>query len=113
MLTETHGVKSTKLQILIYSIILSIPSIMIAFSSIGGFIYLIFSIFLNFIFISYAYSLMVNSNNYKKGDFAMEKRLFLYSIFYLFVLFIILLLEHFSKILLPSYLIMIEDLLWI
>ena len=40
MLTETHGVEATKLQIFIYSIILSIPSILISFSSIGGLIYL-------------------------------------------------------------------------
>ena len=113
MLTETHGVRSTKLQIFIYSIVLSIPSIMISFSSIGGFIYLTFSLFLNFIFIYHAYSLMVNPSNDKESNFVMEKRLFLYSIFYLFVLFILLLLEHLIKIFLPSYVVMIENLLWI
>ena len=45
--------------------------------------------------------------------YVMEKRLFLYSIFYLFVTFLLLLVEHFSKFFLPSYLVMIEDLLWI
>ena len=113
MLTETHGVKATKLQIFIYSIILSIPSILISFSSIGGLIYLISSIFLNVIFIFNAYVLMINSKNLKKYLFVMEKRLFLYSIFYLFVTFLLLLVEHFSKFFLPSYLVMIEDLLWI
>ena len=113
MLTETHGVEATKLQIFIYSIILSIPSILISFSSIGGLIYLISSIFLNVIFIFNAYVLLINSKNLKKHLFVMEKRLFLYSIFYLFVTFLLLLVEHFSKFFLPSYLVMIEDLLWI
>ena len=113
MLTETHGVEATKLQIFIYSIILSIPSILISFSSIGGLIYLISSIFLNVIFIFYAYVLMSSSNNLKEGTFIMEKRLFLYSIFYLFVLFLLLLLEYFTKFFFPSYLVLIKDLLWI
>ena len=113
MLTETHGVKATKLQIFTYSLILAIPSIMISFTSIGGFIYFISSIFLNIIFIFNAYVLMINNNPSKEGIFVKEKRLFLYSIFYLFITFLLLLFEHFTKFFLPSYLIMIEDLLWI
>ena len=113
MLTETHGVASTKLQIFIYSIILSVPSLLLSFSKIGGLIYLISSILLNVIFIFYAYALMLSSNNLKEGSFIKEKRLFLYSIFYLFVLFLLLLLEHFTKFFFPSYLVLIEDLLWI
>ena len=76
MLTETHGVEATKLQIFIYSIILSIPSILISFSSIGGLIYLISSIFLNVIFIFNAYLLMINSKNSKKYPFVVEKDFF-------------------------------------
>ena len=99
MLTETHGVEATKLQIFIYSIILSIPSILISFSSIGG-LFIISSIFLNVIFIFNAYVLMINSKNSKKYLFV-GKKTFLYSIFYLFVTFLLLLVEHFSKFFLP------------
>ena len=97
MLTEAHGVEATKLQIFIYSIILSIPSILISFSSIGGLIYLISSIFLNVIFIFNAYVLMINSKTLKTYSFVMEKRLFLYSIFYLFVHFSLLMVEFLAK----------------
>ena len=38
---------------------------------------------------------MNNSENSKKYLFVVEKRLFLYSIFYLFVTFLLLLVEHF------------------
>ena len=59
------------------------------------------------------YMLMISSKPLKEDSFVMEKRLFLYSIFYLFVTFLLLLVEHFSKFFLPSYLFMVEDLLWI
>ena len=41
--------------------------------------------------------LMINNNPSKEGIFVKEKRLFLYSIFYLFITFLLLLLEHFTK----------------
>ena len=113
MLTETHGEEATKLQIFVYSIILSITSFLISFSSIGGWIYLIVSIFLNSIFIYKSYLLMVNSSNPANRIFFYEKRLFLFSIFYLFTLFLILLLEYISKIFFPFYQIMADNLLWI
>ena len=113
MLTETHGEEATKLQIFIYSIILSITSFLISFSSIGGWIYLIASIFLNTIFVYKSYLLMVNSSNPANRIFFYEKRLFLFSIFYLFTIFLILLLECISKIFFPFYQIMADNLLWI
>ena len=113
MLTETHGEEATKLQIFVYSIILSIPSFLISFSSIGGWIYLTTSILLNLIFVYKSYRLMINSSNPTDRTFFYEKRLFLYSIFYLFTLFFILLLEYVSKILFPFYQVMADNLLWI
>jgi len=113
MLTETHGVKATKLQIFIYAIILAISSIIISFTNIGGYFYFISSLILNSIFIFYAYVLLINPHNPNNENFPKEKKLFLYSIFYLFMLFLLLLIEHFTKLLFPSYLIMVKDLIWI
>ena len=113
MLTETHGVKNTKIQIFVYAIILAISSIIISFTNIGGYFYFISSLILNSIFIFYAYVLLINPYNPNNENFPKEKKLFLYSIFYLFMLFLLLLIEHFTKLLFPSYLIMVKDLIWI
>ncbi len=110
MLTETHGGKATRFQIFLYSLILAITSILISFSSIGGGIYFITSIILNIVFIYNALILMTNTKNPIEENYDKEKRLFLYSIFYLFALFLILLIEHFTKFLFPSYLVLLKEL---
>ena len=93
--------------------ILAISSIIISFTNIGGYFYFISSLILNSIFIFYAYVLLINPYNPNNENFPKEKKLFLYSIFYLFMLFLLLLIEHFTKLLFPSYLIMVKDLIWI
>ena len=92
---------------------LSISSIIISFTNIGGYFYFLSSLVLNSIFIFYAYVLLINPYNPRNENFPKEKKLFLYSIFYLFMLFLLLLIEHFTKLLFPSYLIMVKDLIWI
>ena len=73
MLTETHGVKATKLQILVYAIILAISSIIISFTNIGGYFYFISSLILNSIFIFHAYILLINPYNPNNENFPKEK----------------------------------------
>ena len=103
MLTETHGVLVTNRQILIYSVLLLIPSAIISFTTIGGIIYLISMIVLNSVFLYLA----ICVNDYDKGrnigHNKRERQLFLYSIFYLFAHFFILLMEFLVKLIIPFY----------
>ena len=112
MLTETHGGRATRLQIFIYSIVLAITSILISFSSIGGVFYLVAAIILNIVFIHKALILITKTVNQKQKTLDKEKSLFLYSIFYLFALFVLLLIEYFTKFFFVKYSFLIEGLSW-
>ncbi len=89
MLTVTHGPVIAKRQIVFYTCLLSILSLFIAFSEIGGPIFLAVSTILNLIFLGSSIKLLSRNSETSLFDgFRLEKRLFLFSIYYLFLVFI-------------------------
>lgn len=89
MLPVTHGVPYTKLNILLYSILLLVVSIFPYIIGMSGWLYLIGAVLLGSRFLYWAIRLY----RHEEGIIAM--RTFRYSIVYLMVLFVILLLDHY------------------
>jgi protoheme IX farnesyltransferase len=89
MLPVTHGVPYTKLQILFYTIILTIVCLLPVLTGMAGLTYLAGSLLLNGVFICFA-AAMLSSN---RADLPM--RTFRYSINYLMYLFALLLVDHY------------------
>lgn len=85
MMPAVKGNLYTKKQILIYSILLFIVSLMPFFIGMNNFIYLITSGILGLVFLYYSGSLF-----YDTPDNKQVKRFFAYSIFYLFFIFLLL-----------------------
>lgn len=105
MLTVTHGTVSTKRHIFAYTIVLSILALTIAFSSLGGPIYFLICVGLNFWFLRGTIKLLKRSESVSKNDnFKVEKKLFLFSIFYLFAHFGAIALEAILGFVFPAYL---------
>jgi protoheme IX farnesyltransferase len=94
MLPVTHGIAFTKLQILLYTILLLAVSMMPFVVQMSGLIYLSGAISLGMGFLYYAYKLYFSVDN---SDLAMKT--FLYSIKYLSLLFAFLLVDHYARIL--------------
>jgi len=94
MLTVTHGRVETRKQILMYAIALVPVSLTLAFSPVGGVIYLLTSIWLNFAFVNGALRLWRRKEEAAIADrFAAERRFFRLSLLYLFGHFLALLVE--------------------
>ncbi len=93
MLPITSGVKTTKINILIYAIILFPVSISPYFLNFSGKIYLILSLIFSgyYVFISYKLFIEKNSTIEKK----LATKLFAYSILYLFMIFTFILVDKF------------------
>ena len=93
MLPITSGIKATKLNIFIYSLILFPVAVAPFFFNFSGLIYFIFSSILSgyYIFISYKLLMEKNSINEKK----LAAKLFGYSILYLFMIFTFILVDRF------------------
>ena len=89
MLPVTHGVEFTKLQIVLYTIILFIVSILPYVVLMSGIIYLVSALILSSIFMYYALKLFVSEDN----EIAMKT--FQFSIYYIFLIFLALLVDHF------------------
>ena len=92
MLPVVKGPDETRLQILIYSFILFAVSLTPAFIGLGGLLYLTLSVMAGIVFLYLAIQVF----RVREGNVAdaVAKKLFLYSIFYLFFLFSVLLIEH-------------------
>ena len=90
MLPIVSGVKSTKINIFVYSIILVIISIIPYFFGYFGLTYLISSIFLGSYYIYLCYDLLSHSGR----DKIIAKKIFIYSILYLFLIFITILIDN-------------------
>jgi protoheme IX farnesyltransferase len=90
MLPVVSGVKSTKINIFVYSIILVIISIIPYFFGYFGLTYLISSIFLGSYYIYLCYDLLSHSGR----DKIIAKKIFIYSILYLFLIFITILIDN-------------------
>ena len=88
MLTVTHGKKSTRNHILVYTIALVPFAIGAAFTSIGGPIYLAAAVVLNAGFLWGAWRIWQRDEVQAAADkYATEKQVFKFSLFYLFLLF--------------------------
>lgn len=90
MLPVTHGIEYTKVQILLYTILLFIVTLLPYLAGMSGFIYLITALILGAIFIIYAINFCKKIQN---SNIALN--IFTYSINYLIILFIALIVDHY------------------
>lgn len=93
MLPNTHGIPYTKIQILLYTILLLGVTLLPFAINMAGYLYLLIALLLNFQFIYYAVSL------FKKSRKDIPMKMFRYSIFYLMILFVGLLADHYLMLL--------------
>ena len=91
MMINVKGLHYTKINILIYSILLFLATLLPYFLGIFGVVYFIAAILLGLRFLFLATKIFVNETHAIK--------LFLFSIFYLFTLFTFILLDHVNKLL--------------
>ena len=89
MLPVTHGVQFTKLQIILYTIILILVSLLPFVVMMSGILYLISALILGGIFLYYAFRLYFDEDN------AQAFPTFAYSIYYIFLIFAALLVDHY------------------
>ena len=89
MLPVTHGVVFTKLQIVLYTIILFIVSLLPYVVLMSGIIYLISALALSSVFLYYSVNLYFSDSD----EDAMST--FQFSIYYIFLIFLALLIDHF------------------
>lgn len=89
MLPVTHGDQFTRLHVLLYTVILCIVTILPYITQMSGLIYLVSSILLNSIFMYYAIEI------YRNYSDQLAREAFRYSILYLALLFVALLVDHY------------------
>src|SRR6056297_3253820 len=94
MLTVTHGRKSTRLHILVYTVLLAIMAIGAAFTGIGGPVYLGVALVFNALFLRDALAIWRRDEDQAEADnYRVEKRAFRLSLWYLFAHFTAILAE--------------------
>jgi protoheme IX farnesyltransferase len=94
MLTVTHGRRSTRNHILVYTVLLVILAVGTAFTGIGGWIYLVTALVLNGLFLKGAYDIWKRDEEMCEVDnFAVERKFFRLSLWYLFAHFLAILAE--------------------
>jgi protoheme IX farnesyltransferase len=91
MLPVTHGPEFTRLQILLYTILLLIVTLLPYLTGMSGLIYLVSAVLLGLVFIYYAVLMM------RKKDNKTAMKTFVYSIVYITLLFAALLVDHYLK----------------
>ena len=89
MLPVTHGVQFTKLQIILYTIIMILVSLLPFVVMMSGLFYLIAALVLGSIFLYYSFALYFDD----KDEHAFPT--FIYSIYYIFLIFAALLIDHY------------------
>ena len=89
MLPLVSGVRLTKINILIYALILFIITIIPYFLGYFGMTYLVSSIILGIYYVYLCFTLLINS----KMEKVISKKIFVYSILYLFLIFTIILID--------------------
>jgi protoheme IX farnesyltransferase len=92
MLPVTHGERYTRLSILVYTIILAAICLIPFVSGMSGWIYLLCALFLNAVFVAYAARLYTGYSD------QLARRMFRYSITYLFLMFAALLIDHYWRV---------------
>jgi len=91
MLPVTHGIDFTKTSIILYTLLLIFAGLLPYLTHMSGLVYLISSSILGFIFLGYAVRLKISSER----KIAMDT--FKYSIHYLLLMFIALLVDHYFR----------------
>jgi protoheme IX farnesyltransferase len=92
MLPVTHGSEYTRLQILLYTLVLTAVTLMPFAMHMSGLVYAISAIVLDAIFIAYAWELKQRYSD------VLARKTFRYSIIYLSLLFAAMLVDHYIKI---------------
>ncbi len=90
MLPVTHGLRFTKVQILLYTVLLFLVTLLPFLTGMSGLIYLICAASLGALFLAYSIKIIVEPENPK-----IAFKTFKYSINYLMVLFVGLLVDHY------------------
>jgi protoheme IX farnesyltransferase len=89
MLPVTHGIEYTRLQVLLYTVLLTLVTLMPFLTRMSGLIYLIAAVLLNAIFLYYAFALKIAARE------GLPMRVFKFSVKYLMWLFAALLVDHY------------------
>jgi len=97
MLPVTHGVKYTKLLILLYTFMLLSVSLLPFVIKMSGLIYLVAAVILGLGFVFFAWKLYID----EKNEIAMKT--FSYSILYLSLIFLFLLADYYARIFINNY----------
>ncbi|HEY1283049.1 MAG TPA: heme o synthase [Steroidobacteraceae bacterium] len=92
MLPVTHGVEYTRLQVLLYTVLLFVVTLMPFLTRMSGLIYLVAALILNSGFLYYAFALKIT----RRAELPM--RVFRFSVTYLMWLFAALLVDHYVPI---------------
>ena len=92
MLPIISGVRTTKINILVYAIIMLPVASAPYFFNFGSLFYLITSLIMTIYYINLCYQLFKSKNTKKSNILA--RKVFVYSIFYLFLLFVMILLDN-------------------
>ena len=95
MLPVVAGVQKTKLNILVYALLLAPTVTSLYFLNFSSFEYLIISSALTAYYIYLCYLLFKEKNN--KISNMIARKIFVYSIFYLFIIFVLILIDSFFK----------------
>ncbi len=94
MLTETHGRDATRKHVIVYAVLLVPVALGIAFTSIGGPIYLATALFFNAWFLKGCYNIWQRDDAAADADkYYVERQVFKVSLYYLFGHFVALLAE--------------------
>jgi heme o synthase len=91
MLPVTHGLEYTRLQVLLYTLLLVAVSLLPFVFGMSGYVYLAGALALGAVFLAYALRLKFAPRP------GLPMRTFAYSIFYLMALFSVLLLDHYVR----------------
>ncbi len=92
MLPVTHGADYTRLQILLYTVLLFVVTMLPYLTGMSGLIYLVATLILNIVFLYYVITMM------RVKDNKTAMRTFWYSIVYITIIFAALLLDHYLRI---------------
>ena len=91
MLPITHGAEFTRLQVLLYTLVLFAATLLPFVHGMSGWVYLASAVGLGGVFIAYAWRL------WRSYSDALARRTFRYSILYLSLLFAALLVDHYTN----------------
>ncbi|WP_028227706.1 heme o synthase [Paraburkholderia ferrariae] len=89
MLPNTHGEAYTRLCILLYTVVLFVVTLMPFISGMSGLLYLVTAVVLGAVFLAYAWKI------YREYSDELARKTFRYSIVYLSLLFVALLVDHY------------------